>query len=151
MIAVATHKYVISFCVGLELFNANTPKHLYATYIIVFSVMSMVGIAIGTTLTSGVAEESVPYAAMVGILQVRWIKWKISKIAFESFLNVVTPHSKIFYELVQILGTSRRNNSIRMRVRNTWERKEQEKCVRNASAALCHLRCRFLVDYRNTR
>ena len=73
-IAVATHKYVISFCVGLELFNANTPKRLYATYIIVFSVMSMVGIAIGTTLTSGVAEESVPYAAMVGILQVRWIK-----------------------------------------------------------------------------
>ena len=74
MIAVATHKYVISFCVGLELFNANTPKRLYATYIIVFSVMSMVGIAIGTTLTSGVAEESVTYAAMVGILQVRWIK-----------------------------------------------------------------------------
>ena len=154
MIAVATHKYVISFCVGLELFNANTPKHLYATYIIVFSVMSMVGIAIGTTLTSGVAEESVPYAAMVGILQVRWIQWKFTENTFESFLlhnNVVTPHSKTYYELVQILGTSRRNNSIRVRVRNTWERKEQEKCVGNAAAALRYFRCRFLVDYRNTR
>ena len=62
----------------------------------------MVGIAIGTTLTSGVAEESVPYAAMVGILQVRWIKWKITEIAFVSFLynNVVTPHSKTYYVLV---------------------------------------------------
>ena len=71
-IAVATHKYVISFCVGLELFNANTPKHLYATYIIVFSLMSMVGIAIGTGLTSSITDDSAPYAAMVGILQVRW-------------------------------------------------------------------------------
>ena len=72
LVAVGTHKYVISFCVGLELFNANTPKPLYATNIIVFSLMSMVGIAIGTGLTSSITDDSSPYAAIVGILQVRW-------------------------------------------------------------------------------
>ena len=67
--AVATHKYVISFCMGLELFNANTPKALYTTYVLVFSLMSMIGIGIGTSLTSGIVDNSVSYVVMIGILQ----------------------------------------------------------------------------------
>ena len=55
---------------GLELFNANTPKPLYTTYVLVFSLMSMIGIGIGTSLTSGIVDDSFSYIMMVGILQV---------------------------------------------------------------------------------
>ena len=42
--AVATHKYVISFCVGLELCNAKTRLLIYSVYMIVFAIMSPIGI-----------------------------------------------------------------------------------------------------------
>ena len=42
--AVATHKYVISFCVGLELCNAKTRLLIYSAYMIVFAIMSPIGI-----------------------------------------------------------------------------------------------------------
>ena len=74
--AVATHKYVISFCMGLELFNANTPKALYTTYVLVFSLMSMIGIGIGTSLTSGIVDNSFSYVMMIGILQVSVILFR---------------------------------------------------------------------------
>ena len=45
--AVATHKYVISFCVGLELLTARTPFKLFAFYISVFSLVSPLGVAVG--------------------------------------------------------------------------------------------------------
>ena len=67
--AVASHKYVISFCVGLELHNANTPKKIYATYIVVFALMSSIGIAIGIVITS-ISEDSPNYMVTTGVLQV---------------------------------------------------------------------------------
>ena len=42
--AVATHKYVISFCVGLELCNAKTRLLIYSAYMIIFAIMSPIGI-----------------------------------------------------------------------------------------------------------
>ena len=95
------------------------PEHLYATYIIVFSLMSMVGIAIGTSITSGVTDDSVPYATMVGILQVRLIEQKITEIVHESQYFLVSLYASLYYDIVQLLGTSRRNNLLRMCVRNT--------------------------------
>ena len=67
--AVASHKYVISFCVGLELHNANTPKIIYATYIVVFALMSSIGIAIGIVITT-ISEDSPNYMVTTGVLQV---------------------------------------------------------------------------------
>ena len=68
-LAVASHKYVISFCVGLELYNADTPKVLYAVYILTFALMSSIGIAIGTTITA-VQDNTTSYLMSVGVLQV---------------------------------------------------------------------------------
>ena len=59
--------------------------------------MSMVGIAIGTSLTSGITEDSVPYAAMVGILQVRGIKWKITEIV-NKYYHLVISYDTTYYK-----------------------------------------------------
>ena len=42
--AIACHKYVISFCVGLELCNARTRLRIYSAYMIIFAIMSPIGI-----------------------------------------------------------------------------------------------------------
>jgi len=66
--AVATHKYVISFCVGLELCNAKTRLLIYSVYMIVFAIMSPIGIGIGIIITSNAATTSA-YFLSVAILQ----------------------------------------------------------------------------------
>ena len=68
-IAVATHKYVISFCVGMELYNADTPKKIYAAYMLVYALMTSIGIAIGIVITT-VTENDPNYLLTTGILQV---------------------------------------------------------------------------------
>ena len=68
--AVATHKYVISFCVGLELYNAETPKLLYTAYIFVYALMSSIGIGIGIAVTNAITQNTTPYMVTVGVLQV---------------------------------------------------------------------------------
>ena len=69
--AIATHKFVIIFCVGLELYNAGTPGKEYMIYMLMYSFMSPVGIAIGTVIDIGVEHNhGTSYHATVGILQV---------------------------------------------------------------------------------
>jgi len=67
--AVASHKYVIAFCVGLELHNADTPKVLYIVYMLIFSLMSPIGIAIGIAVTSAMENETTAYILTTGVLQ----------------------------------------------------------------------------------
>lgn len=67
--AVATHKFVISFCVGLELYNANTPTILYAIYMSIFSLMTPIGVGVGIAITSAVTQNTTPYMVTVGVLQ----------------------------------------------------------------------------------
>ena len=43
----ATHKYVMSFCVGLELYMAKTRLVIYCSYLFVYAIMSPIGIGIG--------------------------------------------------------------------------------------------------------
>ena len=69
----ASHKYVISFCIGLELYNANTPKLLFAAYVIVNALMSSIGIAIGIAVTTIVDDNSSSYLVTVGVLQVNTV------------------------------------------------------------------------------
>ena len=64
----ATHKYVISFCVGLELFQAKTKLLVYTTYMLVWALVSPLGIGIGIVITSNM-ESGASYYLSVAILQ----------------------------------------------------------------------------------
>jgi len=69
-IAVSLHKYVISFCVGLELFTKNqNPLLVNLSYILVYAVMSPIGIGIGIAVTSLVTPDNAAYFLAVGALQ----------------------------------------------------------------------------------
>ena len=59
--AVASHKFVISFCMGMELFAARTKLSTYLSSIIFFGVISPVGIFIGS-LISGNDTNVLPIA-----------------------------------------------------------------------------------------
>ena len=68
--AVATHKYVIAFCVGIELVSVGTPLAFFLTYIIVFAVMTPVGIGIGLAVSElAVDSNRIGYAAATGTMQ----------------------------------------------------------------------------------
>ncbi|XP_053970725.1 zinc transporter ZIP1-like isoform X2 [Hylaeus volcanicus] len=62
--AVAAHKFVIAFCIGVELIASNTRWYLSVIYVCTFAVVSPLGIAVGMFLVGG---ES---AAANGILPV---------------------------------------------------------------------------------
>jgi len=49
--AVAAHKYVISYCVGMELYNARTRVALHLAYITMYAVLSPIGIGIGLAVS----------------------------------------------------------------------------------------------------
>lgn len=49
-IAVATHKMVITFCIGLELAYSNTRRLVLVMYMAIFSIVTPVGIAAGLIL-----------------------------------------------------------------------------------------------------
>ncbi|KOB70445.1 Zinc/iron transporter [Operophtera brumata] len=51
--AVSAHKYIIAFCIGVELLAAGTRRWLSLVYIFTFSFMSALGIAIGILLVGG--------------------------------------------------------------------------------------------------
>jgi len=68
--AVAMHKYILAFCVGLELFTAKRNHFLVNfSYILVFAIMSPLGIGIGIAVTTLLQENQAGYDATVGILQ----------------------------------------------------------------------------------
>ena len=80
--AVATHKYVISFCVGLELCNSRTRLLIYSAYMIVFAVFSPIGIVIGILITNHAGTGST-YYMVVAVLQAMAGGTIIYVVAFE--------------------------------------------------------------------
>ena len=66
--AVATHKYVISFCVGLELVTVRTSTKLFGIYMATFSLVSPIGVGIGMGISSA-AGAGDAYTLTVAILQ----------------------------------------------------------------------------------
>ena len=53
------HKYVLSFCVGLELFTGKQNKFwINFCYIFVYAVMSPIGIAIGIVVTESADDTT---------------------------------------------------------------------------------------------
>ena len=67
--AVAAHKFVISFTVGIELVSVGTPMPFFLTYIITYAVMTPIGIGIGIAVTELADSDNIAYAAATGTLQ----------------------------------------------------------------------------------
>ncbi|XP_043272674.1 zinc transporter ZIP1-like isoform X2 [Venturia canescens] len=64
--AVAAHKFVIAFCIGVELIASRTNRFLTVVYVCTFAVVSPMGIGIGMALTgSDTTAASGPLAVIL--------------------------------------------------------------------------------------
>lgn len=71
--AVAAHKFVIAFCIGVELIASRTRRYLSVIYVVTFAVVSPIGIGVGMLLVGGgSAAASGPMAV---ILQASFAIW----------------------------------------------------------------------------
>lgn len=52
-LAVASHKFVIAFCIGVELLASRTKTYLSVIYTCTFAVVSPIGIGVGMGLVGG--------------------------------------------------------------------------------------------------
>lgn len=78
--AVSAHKYIIAFCIGVELIAAGTKRWLSIVYVFTYSFMSALGIAIGILMVGGAgATEAGIYSV---VLQVRARKVKYFRSTF---------------------------------------------------------------------
>ena len=62
--AVASHKFVISFCMGMELCASQARFRTFIGSIVLFAILSPVGIFIGSYLTSEEATKSLPVSIL---------------------------------------------------------------------------------------
>lgn len=68
--AVGAHKFVIAFCIGVELVAAKTGQRLSIIYICIFAVVSPLGIGIGMLLVGGgSAAASGPLPVILQVIQ----------------------------------------------------------------------------------
>jgi zinc transporter 1/2/3 len=67
--AVCAHKFVISFCIGVELMVQKTKVWLAFIYVFVYSIVSALGILVGAVLTTGSYGETlqVPNIILQGL------------------------------------------------------------------------------------
>ncbi|XP_034478021.1 zinc transporter ZIP1 [Drosophila innubila] len=67
--AVAAHKLVLAFCVGMELLVARTRTSLAIIYLITFSIVTPIGIGVGIGISqqAGANQPSVPSGILQGI------------------------------------------------------------------------------------
>ena len=71
-LAVSIHKFVIAFCMGLELRVAQTPVLFHVLYIFVFAAMSAIGIAVGLAIDvhqTSTGHKTPGFGVGVGTLQ----------------------------------------------------------------------------------
>jgi len=66
--AIATHKFIIAFCVGLQMATSNMKRLLIILYVSTFSLMTPLGIGIGIALTSVSVEGSGTRTVEVAVL-----------------------------------------------------------------------------------
>lgn len=65
--AVGAHKFIIAFCVGVELLSSGIKNRLIFIYVFTFAVVSPLGIAMGIAISSeGVSSSEVPSVIMQG-------------------------------------------------------------------------------------
>jgi zinc transporter 1/2/3 len=68
-LAVSLHECTILFCIGVELISAETRVGRMVTYILVVSLVSPLGIAIGIVISENSVGTLVVHALLVGSLQ----------------------------------------------------------------------------------
>lgn len=68
-LAISAHKFVISFCIGLELLEAGTPLALMIIYMLVLSLVSPFGIGIGILVTKNSSLGGEEHTLIITILQ----------------------------------------------------------------------------------
>ncbi|XP_044764167.1 zinc transporter ZIP1-like [Coccinella septempunctata] len=65
--AVGAHKFIIAFCVGVELLSSGIKNRLIFVYVFTYAVVSPLGIAMGIAISSeGVASSEVPSVILQG-------------------------------------------------------------------------------------
>ncbi|GLG96463.1 Uncharacterized protein GBIM_03441 [Gryllus bimaculatus] len=67
--AVAAHKLVLAFCVGLELVAARTRTRLAVLYVVVFAAVSPIGIGVGVALSGDGGASDVEHGVANSLLQ----------------------------------------------------------------------------------
>ncbi|KAH8285585.1 hypothetical protein KR054_011298, partial [Drosophila jambulina] len=67
--AVAAHKLVLAFCVGMELLVARTRRSLAIVYLVTFSIVTPIGIGVGLGISQQVVagQPSLPSGVLQGI------------------------------------------------------------------------------------
>lgn len=65
--AVASHKFVISFCMGMELMNSQATLKVFSGSILFFGVVTSVGIGIGGLINNG-STDNLPVAIIEGLV-----------------------------------------------------------------------------------
>ncbi len=65
--AIATHKFVLSFCLGLELVSTRTKIPLVLLYICTFAVVTPIGITVGILLSAD-SHASVPEGTLATVI-----------------------------------------------------------------------------------
>jgi len=79
-LAVASHKFVIAFCIGVELIASRTRRYLSVIYVCTFAVVSPIGIGIGMGLVGGgSAAASGPMAVILQVSLSIIEKYRFSK------------------------------------------------------------------------
>ncbi|XP_003493713.1 zinc transporter ZIP3-like isoform X2 [Bombus vosnesenskii] len=94
---VAAHKFVIAFCIGLELIASNTRQYLSVIYVCTFAIVSPLGIAIGMFL---VGEES---ATANGILPVLLQGLASGTLLYVVFFEILQEHRTGLQQYISIL------------------------------------------------
>ncbi|KAG0717926.1 Zinc transporter ZIP1 [Chionoecetes opilio] len=67
--AISAHKFVIAFCMGLELLAGGTSAGLMVIYMVVFALVSPLGVAFGILVTENLATDTSSHLLTVTILQ----------------------------------------------------------------------------------
>ncbi|CAH1407077.1 unnamed protein product [Nezara viridula] len=99
--AIATHKLVIAFCIGIELVSSRTKTTLIIVYIATFALVSPLGIGLGLIISSEGALDSPPLALASVILQ-GMAAGTLLYVVFFEVLQREKAHSR--YGLAQLLS-----------------------------------------------
>jgi len=65
--AIATHKFIITFCVSMELLQAGVSRFSFALFLVTFSLISSIGIGIGLAVTELTTAASETTAVLQGL------------------------------------------------------------------------------------
>ncbi|KOC60850.1 Zinc transporter ZIP3, partial [Habropoda laboriosa] len=96
-VAVAAHKFVIAFCIGVELIASKTRRYLSVIYVCTFAVVSPLGIGIGMFLVGG---ES---AATNGIVPVLLQGLASGTLLYVVFFEILREHRSGLLQYLSIL------------------------------------------------